>query len=73
MHVYRIPIIMLLIKYGLLVELLANNPLEWPGYQLLSAAPPKTHCLPLRGSVIRIQQAVERHTRLVPAGSTMEE
>jgi hypothetical protein len=30
-------------------------------------------CLPLRDSVIRIQQDVERHPRLVLAGSTMEE
>jgi len=28
-----------------------NKPLEWTGLQLLSAAPPIAHCLPLRGSV----------------------
>jgi hypothetical protein len=31
----------------------SNKPLEWTGRQQLSATPPKTPCLPLRGSVIR--------------------
>jgi len=34
----------------------ANKPLEWKGHHQLSAAPPLSPCLPLRGSVRRIEK-----------------
>jgi hypothetical protein len=33
----------------------SNKPLEWTGHHLLSAPPPQAPCLPLRGSVRRIE------------------
>ena len=34
-----------------------NKPLEWTGLYKLSAPPPQAHCLPLRGSVRRIDKS----------------
>jgi hypothetical protein len=39
----------------------SNTPLERTGRLQLLAAPPQAPCLPLRGSVRRIQQATSRH------------
>ncbi len=48
---------------------LHNRPLEWTGHQILSASPPQTHCLPLRGSV-RLENVpsaqLDYATRILP-------
>ena len=51
----------------------SNKPFEWTGHHQFSATPPQALCLPLKGSVIRIQQSVNWKPRLVLGGSTMLE
>ena len=41
----------------------SNMPLEWTGHLLLFASPPQAACLPLRGSVQRIDSVrIDSHT-----------
>jgi hypothetical protein len=43
----------------------SNKPLEWAGHHLLSAPPPQSPCLPLRGSVSSlVRSRTKRATRI---------